>query len=91
VKRNETAFLISVLAAALLVAGLSVHRCGERLLATGEPAAAGAGGQPRDVDLAEIRRLIREGALSDREALFYTVSPEPGPRSGAAPGPGGVP
>ena len=32
---------------------------------------AGAAGQPRDVDLDRIQRMIRAGQLSDHEALFY--------------------
>jgi len=82
VRRDETAFLVSVLSVALLIAGVSVHRCGDLLLRTGAPVAAGASGTPREVDLGQIRRLIRQGALSDREALFYTVSPAPGPKTG---------
>jgi len=37
-----------------------------------EPAkAAGAGGRPRDVDIRQIRTLIEQGRLSDREAAHY--------------------
>ena len=38
-----------------------------------EPVATvGAGGQPRDVDVSQIRTLIDQGRLSDREAEYYS-------------------
>ena len=34
-------------------------------------AGLGVGGRPRDVDMTRFRRMIEQGRLSEREALFY--------------------
>lgn len=76
-KRVEILFLASVLAAAAAVAGRTVSeavRLPARERGGGTP--RGTAGQPRDVDLGKIRRMIAESLLSDREALFYTKAGE---------------
>ena len=45
----------------------------------GTPSARGSAGQPRPVDVEHLRRLIRQGYLSEREAEF--AEPETGEAS----------
>jgi hypothetical protein len=69
----EVFFVSTVLFFAAVFVGMTLSRAGrviERLTAP-EAAGAGVAGEPRDVDLEEIRRLIREGKLSDHEAEYY--------------------
>jgi|GEM_PF-273806 len=63
-------------AAAVVISSVSVR---EFFRATGAAsrqtvAAAASGGQPRDVDIELIERLIRQGRLSGREAVYYKPS-----------------
>jgi hypothetical protein len=80
-RRIEVLFLGLVLAAAAAFAGRTVSEA-VRLSGRGSggEAAPGAAGQPRDVDLVKIRRMIAEGLLSNREALFFTKAGEEGRR-----------
>jgi len=75
----EVVFLAAVLFFAACFAGLSLSETGRALsrLTTEEVGIGGAAGTPRDVEIETIRRMIREGALSDREADFYKTA-EPG-------------
>ncbi len=80
-KRSEILFLACVLAAAGAFGG--------RVLVDAARAAGwGAGGgvvtsgQPRDVDMEKLRRLIREGGLSDREALYWSEREAAAPAEG---------
>ena len=58
----------------LFVAALAVSQFRQVMpLILEEPVAAvGAGGQPRDVDVRQIRTLIDQGRLSDRKAEYYS-------------------
>jgi hypothetical protein len=71
VNRSEKLLLFSALAFALAFAAVSLSE-GARLLA--RPGDAGASplvGEPRDVDMEKLRRLLQTRALSEREALHY--------------------
>jgi hypothetical protein len=74
-KRNEAAFLASVFALALIIAGLSLFRFLELRAMHGETSMAMSSGKPRIVEVEKIRRLIRQGYLSEKEARFYRTSP----------------
>lgn len=64
-------FLLCVVLMFLSVLFLSVSSAGNFLADVGAPAATDSVGKPREVDVDLFKRLIREGALSDREAEFY--------------------
>jgi hypothetical protein len=87
-RRIDVLFLFSVLAAAAAFAARTISET-VRVSgweAGGEAPAAGTAGQPRDVDLEKIRRLIGEGHLSNHEALFYAKRGEGGRRLFLDPG-----
>ena len=66
-------FVVGVLLAAVLVSTVSVSRF-LQVIPAGIGQSAGtqsAGGEPRDVDLQRIRKMIEQNRLSDREAEFY--------------------
>jgi spermidine synthase len=66
-------FLVGVLVIALLISAVSVRRFLQVLPAGLEQTAfsVSGGGQPRDIDLRRVRRMIGEKKLSDKEAQFY--------------------
>ena len=74
VERKEiaTVFLTCVAAAAIFVSAVSVDRF---LMVIGTDLDAGitsaSAGQPRDVDVQRVRRMIDEKRLSDKEAEYY--------------------
>jgi hypothetical protein len=86
-RRIEVLFLLSVLAAAAAFAARTISET-VRVSGweSGGEVSPGTAGQPRDVDLEKIRRLIREGHLSDREALFAVTRGEDGRRLFRDPG-----
>jgi len=65
--------VIGALAGAIFVSAVSVDRFLEVMPASADypGASLASGGQPRDVDLQRIRKLIQEKKLSDHEAEFY--------------------
>jgi len=66
-------FIISVLVAGILISGISIRRF-LQVVPTGSDYSAkfvSSGGQPRDVDLQQIRKLIEQNRLSDHEADYY--------------------
>jgi NosR/NirI family nitrous oxide reductase transcriptional regulator len=66
-------FIISVLVAGILISGISIRRF-LRVVPTGSDYLAkfvSSGGQPRDVDVQHIRKLIEQNRLSDHEADYY--------------------
>ncbi len=65
--------LVFVILTGIFVSAVSVNRFLEVTGAViGQPTiSAAAGGQPRDVDLQRIRRMIEQKRLSDREAEYY--------------------
>lgn len=66
-------FLVGVVLAAMLISAISVDRFLEILPSGVEKTAfsVSSGGQPRDVDIERVRRMIDEKKLSDKEAQFY--------------------
>jgi len=72
-KRSDVVFLAAVallgigIAAATLSQAVARSGWGAGARALGPPSA----GQPRDLDLRRIRRLIEDRRLSDHEALHY--------------------
>ena len=66
-------FLIYVLAAAIFVSAISVSRFLQVMPAefNGPVTSVSAGGEPRDVDLQRIQKMIQQKKLSDKEAQFY--------------------
>lgn len=74
-KRNEAAFLVSVLAFALVIACFSFFQFLELRATHGETSLALSAGKPRIVDVGKIRRQMRQGYLSEEEARFYRKSP----------------
>jgi thiamine biosynthesis lipoprotein len=70
---NEVLYILAVLGLAL---PLAAHTLGEAFrIEAAEIPVAGSAGTARDVDMDALRRRIREGALSDREALFWRSAP----------------
>jgi predicted membrane-bound spermidine synthase/Na+-translocating ferredoxin:NAD+ oxidoreductase RnfG subunit len=71
-RKNARVFLACVLVVAIFASCVSVGRFLQVV-----PAGAGAvsvstsAGQPRNVDIQQVRKLIREKKLSDKEAEFY--------------------
>ena len=72
--RREKGYLIIVLACALVFAAASSWHAADvwRRAWPSTAVSAGAAGEARDVDVEQIRELIRQGYLSDREASYYT-------------------
>ena len=66
-KRSETLFLLAVAGFAAAVAVISFAETA-KVIARSPGDVTGA---PRDLDLEQIKRLLRSRDLSDREALHY--------------------
>jgi hypothetical protein len=65
-------FLPAVLVIAIGISALSVRSLVRELSAPSYAATTTiSGGQPRDADLQQVRTMIREKKLSDREAEYY--------------------
>jgi hypothetical protein len=71
-KRNDLLYLLAV-AAFSVVFTVIVFSDAAAVIARGaaEPTYSPTAGEPRDVDLERIKRLLRSRDLSDREALHY--------------------
>jgi len=77
-KRIEIVFLVVVLGLGVAFSALSLSYAVKAISWASREAAPrpGAAGLPRDVDMARLRRLMRQGFLSDHEALFYRQKPD---------------
>jgi len=66
-------FVAWVLVIAILVSAVSLKRFSQVTAVSSDYSAAfvSSGGQPRDVDMQRVRRMIQQKRLSDREAEFY--------------------
>jgi hypothetical protein len=73
VKLQDRYFIVGILALGILVSTVSVSRFLEVIPASfGQSVVTQSGaGEPRDVDLQRIRKMIEQNRLSDREAEFY--------------------
>jgi hypothetical protein len=73
VKRTDIAYLLAVAAFATLFAVGSVRSATEVIAqrSAGDAAFSPTAGEPRDVDMEKLRRLLRSRSLSDREAQHY--------------------
>ena len=72
-KTNEQVFLIAVVACALVFSALALGHARQHFAArAAESVQAGLAGQPRDVDIEKVKRMIQQQYLSDHEAEFYT-------------------
>jgi len=72
--RHERIFLVAVVVCAVVFSAFSLGHARDWLVARRvEP---GVAGQARDVDLDQVKRLIRQQRLSDHEALFYSTTDE---------------
>jgi len=83
-RKTDLVFLLCVLICAGLFAGRSIS-WSVPMLSGAMPsgaAALGAAGQPRQVDMARLERLIEERVLSDHAAEFYEPVGAPSPSGG---------
>ena len=76
-RKVEIAFIFAVLGFAVAFSVMSSLHTGKARAAAADvrPVSFGAAGKARDVDIEKVRRLIRQGYLSDHEAMFYGESP----------------
>jgi spermidine synthase len=63
--------IISVLAGSLLILAVPVRRLALISPSALDRPATVSGGQPRDVDLQRVRKMIRQKQLADKEAEYY--------------------
>ncbi|MHC4558698.1 MAG: hypothetical protein ACYS80_15510, partial [Planctomycetota bacterium] len=72
-KKNAKIFLACVLTTAILISTISVNRFLKVIPSAFDEIVVStpAGGQPRDVDLQRIHKLIQQKKLSDKESQFY--------------------
>jgi hypothetical protein len=86
-KRNDIVFICAVGVMAFALAAMTLVQAWEvaEQQASARPAAGGGAGQPRDVDVRKLKRLIETNRLSEHEALYYkpadgeTVTPQESP------------
>ncbi len=66
-------FVAGVVGLAVILSAVSAKRLAEVSGAAGfsKPGVVASAGQPRDVDITRVRRLIRQGRLSEKEAQYY--------------------
>ncbi|MBU1565959.1 MAG: hypothetical protein KJ630_10065 [Proteobacteria bacterium] len=74
-RKIEAAYLVAVGTMALVIFTLSLHRCNELRGLWQDSTTSASIGKPRTVNVEEIRLLMKQGKLSDKEAKFYTSSP----------------
>ncbi|MGI6416070.1 MAG: hypothetical protein ACOX1P_10400 [Thermoguttaceae bacterium] len=86
-RKTDLVFLLCVLICAGLFAARSISRSIPTLSGAmpSGAAALGAAGQPRQVDMAKLERLIEERVLSDHEAEFYEPIGVPSSSGGPRP------
>jgi hypothetical protein len=71
-KRTEIAYLLAVAAFAVALAAVSFSETARGMTrGSGDTTFSPTAGEPRDLDLEEIKRQLRARELSDREALHY--------------------
>jgi len=71
-KRNDVLFLLAVAVFTVVFAVIVVSDAADVIArGAGEMRYSPTAGEPRDLDLEQIKRLLRSRDLSDREALHY--------------------
>lgn len=70
-KRTEIAYLLCVAAFAAALTAISLARAARVAARSGDATFSPTAGEPRDLDVERIKRLLRRRELSDREALHY--------------------
>ena len=72
-KKTDIAFICAVAVMALASVAITLVQTWETAeqQASARPAAGGAAGQPRDVDVRKLKRLIETNRLSEHEAQYY--------------------
>jgi len=86
-KKTEIAFLISVFSFATFFALVSIRETMRWMPVEASLArtAGGAAGQPREVDMDKLRRMLRRHDLSSHEAMYYKPLASPITGGAAAP------
>ncbi|MFH0781217.1 MAG: hypothetical protein V2B20_04570 [Pseudomonadota bacterium] len=75
-RKNEMAYIFAVTTMVLVISALSLHRFSELERSWQDAAPAKSIGRPRTINSQQIRFLMNQGKLSDKDAKFYTTSPE---------------
>jgi len=76
-KKAETVYCIAVATLFVLITALSLQRYSNLTGGVLINAAVASIGKPRAVNVEQIRQLIDQGKLAEKEAVFYTTSPAP--------------
>jgi len=82
-KAADVLFLVCVTAVAALFVAAALSHTETAATPPAVPAAPGATGRSRDLDLERVREMIERGDLSGREAEFYREAPA-GPQNETA-------
>lgn len=75
--RSEKLLLAAAFLFAGAIAAVSLAEGARHLSGAGESLVDPVAGEPRDVDMEKLRRLLRARDLSEREALHYRRLDEP--------------
>ncbi len=81
-ERNEYLFIGAALTMAVVFVALTLSGVVEDGGEAGFLPSGGGAGQVREIDALEIKRLIEQGALSGREALYYREHAPGAPAAG---------
>ena len=72
-KKTDRVFIcaVAIIASAMIALTLMQTREAAEQQAAARPTVGGAAGQPRDVNMGKLQRMMETGRLSDHEALYY--------------------
>ncbi|MHC4164633.1 MAG: hypothetical protein ACYSUM_21140 [Planctomycetota bacterium] len=71
-KRSETLYVLAVAVFAVALTAIALAETAKVIArGPGDATFSPTAGEPRDLDLEQIKRLLRSRDLSDREALHY--------------------
>ncbi|MHC4137419.1 MAG: hypothetical protein ACYS0K_20915 [Planctomycetota bacterium] len=71
-KRSETLYVLAVAVFAVALTAIALAETAKVIArGSGDATFSPTAGEPRDLDLEQIKRLLRSRDLSDREALHY--------------------
>lgn len=74
-RKNEIAYLFLVTTMVLAIFALSLHRFSEIKGSSHEGPATKSMGRPRNINSEQMRILINQGRLSNKDAKFSTADP----------------